>query len=245
MTVDKIREFVRKRQGEKTGNAAINRSLALLRRMFNIARADGKIQFMPVIRLLKEPPPRKGFVTRAQFETLLSKLTANLRPLVTFLYYCGVRVGEAVQIEWSQVDLHGALIRREGEQTKTSEPRVVPLPNVLVETLKQVRKKNGLEFDDTNLREEWTTAVVAAGMPGLLVHDLWRSAIRNLIAAGVPEKVAMSISGHQTRNVFDRYHIVDAADFVNAMSKLQSKQLVESKNGENLVRSLLNLSSKS
>ncbi len=100
-------------------------------------------------------------------------------------------------------------------------------------------KKEGLEFSDTNFREEWTTAVKAAGMTGLLVHDLRRSAIRNLIAAGVPEKVAMSISGHKTRAVFDRYHIIDSADVVNAMSKLQNKQLLEGKNGESLVRGLL------
>jgi integrase len=244
ITVDATRNFVRKRQDEKTGSAAINRSLALLRRMFNIARIDGKIQFMPVIRLLKEPPPRKGFVTRAQFEHLLPKLPTHLRPLITFLYYCGVRVGEAVQIEWSQVDLHGALIRLEGEQTKTSEPRIVPLPDVLIDTLKHVKKKEGLVFDDTNLREEWTKAVAAAEMPGLLVHDLRRSAIRNLIAAGVPEKVAMSISGHKTRAVFDRYHIVDATDVVNAMKKLQNKQQKEGKNGESLVRGLLSPSPK-
>jgi integrase len=92
-------------------------------------------------------------------------------------------------------------------------------------------------FGDRNLREEWTAATKAAEMPGLLVHDLRRSAIGNLIAAGVPEKVAMSISGHKTRAVFDRYHIVDTADVVSAMSKLQN--LVESKNAESLVRGLL------
>lgn len=238
ITVDKIREFVRKRQEDKTGNAAINRSLALLRRMFNIARTDGKIQFMPVVRLLKEPPPRKGFLARAQFEHLLSKLPAHLRPLVTFLYYCGVRVGEATQIEWSQVDLDAALIRLEVEQTKTSEARVVPLPDVLVQVLKKVKKKEGLVFSDRNLREEWTVATKAAEMPGLLVHDLRRSAIRNLIGAGVPENVAMSISGHKTRAVFDRYNIVDVSDVVSAMSRLQNKQLAESKNGESLVRLL-------
>ena len=213
--------------------------------MFNIARIDGKIQFMPVVRMLKEPPARKGFVTRAQFEHLLPKLPTHLRPLVTFLYYCGVRVGEAVQIEWGQVDLQAALIRLEGEQTKTSEPRIVPLPDVLIDTLRRVKKKEGLVFDDTNLREAWTDAVKAAEMPGLLVHDLRRSAIRNLIAAGVPEKVAMSISGHKTRAVFDRYHIVDETDVVNAMNKLQTKQLKEGKNGESLVRGLLNPSRKS
>jgi integrase len=207
--------------------------------MLNIARIDGKIQFMPVVRLLKEPPARKGFLERPRFENLLSKLPLHLRPLITFLYYCGVRVGEAVQIEWSQVDLQQGLIRLEGEQTKTSEARIVPLPDVLIANLKKVKHKTGLVFDDRALRDEWVKATVAAGMPGLLVHDLRRSAIRNLIAAGVPEKVAMSISGHKTRAVFDRYHIVDATDVVNAMSKLQNKQLAESKNGESLVRVLL------
>jgi len=245
INIDTIRKFIRKRQEENIGNAAINRSLAMLRRMFNIARIDGRIQVMPVVKLLKEPPARKGFLTREKFELLLGKLAVHLRPLITFLYYCGVRVGEAVQIQWTQVDLQQALIRLEVEQTKTSEARVVPLPDVLVGVLKKVKNKEGLVFDDTSLREEWKKAVVAAEMPGLRVHDLRRSAVRNLVNAGVPEKVAMTISGHKTRSVFDRYHIVDTADVVNAMSQLQNKQLTESKNGESLVRGLLSLPSKS
>lgn len=239
ITVDKIREFVRKRQGEKTGNAAINRSLALLRRMFNIARTDGKIQFMPAVRLLKEPPARKGFVELEQFETILSKLPENLRPLATFLYYCGVRVGEAKQIMWSQIDLRKALVRLEGEQTKTSEPRIIPLPDVLVSVLKDAKLKEGLVFDSQGLRDEWSKAVKAAEMPNLLIHDLRRSAIRNLIAAGVAEKVAMSISGHKTRAVFDRYHIVSTDDVVKAMQKLQNNLLTPGQNGESSVRGLL------
>src|SRR6266852_6714683 len=239
ITVDRIREFVRKRQGEKTGNAAINRSLALLRRMFNIARTDGKIQFMPVVRLLKEPPARKGFVELEQFEAVLSKLPEHLRPLTTFLYYCGVRVGEAKQIVWSQIDLKRALVRLEGEQTKTSEARIIPLPDVLVSVLKDVKLKEGLVFDCRGLRDEWSKAVKAAEIPNLLIHDLRRSAIRNLIAAGVAEKVAMSISGHKTRAVFDRYHIVSTDDVVNAMQKLQNNLLTPGQNGESSVRGLL------
>jgi integrase len=92
--------------------------------------------------------------------------------------------------------------------------------------------KQGLVFDSRALRDEWSKAVIAAEMPGLLIHDLRRSAIRNLIAAGVPEKVAMSISGHKTRSVFDRYHIVSTNDVSNAMKQIE-KSL---ENGESLVR---------
>ena len=74
---------------------------------------------------------------------------------------------------------------------------------------------------------------------GLVIHDFRRSAIKNLMKAGVNEKVAMKISGHQTRAVFDRYHIMDTEDVVDAMRRVQaavpvSKGLVP--NGEKIVK---------
>jgi integrase len=135
--------------------------------------------------------------------------------------------------------LKKALVRLEGEQTKTSEARIIPLPDVLVSVLKNVKLKEGLVFDSRGLRDEWSKAVKAAEMPNLLIHDLRRSAIRNLIAAGVAEKVAMSISGHKTRAVFDRYHIVSTDDVVKAMQKLQNNLLTPGQNGESSVRGLL------
>jgi integrase len=110
----------------------------------------------------------------------------------------------------------------------------VPLPSVLVEMLEAIEPKTGLVFNDTNLRTEWSRACAAVGLgtiqvvksdkntwhryTGLIVHDLRRSAIRNLVNAGVPEKVAMRISGHKTRAVFDRYHIVSTDDVTNAIA---------------------------
>jgi integrase len=232
ITTDAARKFARQRQGEGVGNAFINRSLAKLRRMLNIAYEDGKISSVPKIRMLKEPAARKGFLARDQFETLLAALPEKLRPLVLFLYYCGVRLGEAQQIEWAQVDLNSGLIRLEEEQAKTGEARTVPIPDVLIEMLKPMEPKEGLVFDSTNLRKAWVTACANVGLgtldkktwrySGLIVHDLRRSAIRNLIAAGVNEKVAMAISGHKTRSVFDRYHIVDSSDVLAAMRRVQA-----------------------
>lgn len=95
---------------------------------------------------------------------MLSHIPANLKPLITFLYYCGVRVGEALQIDWSQVDLPAAVMRLEGEQTKSGEARIVPLPDVLIGMLSLQEPKSGFVFDRTNLRKCWQRACVAAGL---------------------------------------------------------------------------------
>ena len=65
---------------------------------------------------------------------------------------------------------------------------------------------------------------------GLLFHDLRRSGVRNLIRVGVQQKVAMSISGHKTASVFQRYNIVDERDIMEAGRKLNEKQNLQNSN---------------
>jgi hypothetical protein len=107
---------------------------------------------------------------------------------------------------------------------------------VLVAMLKESTKAGNKVFDDTNLRKSRAKACAADGLgveepvdkagnrryTGFIIHDLRRSAIRNLVKARVPERVAMTISGHKARAVFDRYHIVDEADVLAAMKRVVS-----------------------
>jgi integrase len=209
LTTDLARSFVRKRSGEddSPGASMINHSLRCLRRMLHIAHEDGKIAVVSKIRLLKEPPARKGFLEQAKFDELLKALPSYLRPLILLLYWCGVRVGEALQIEWTQVDLKHNLIVLHEEQTKNAEPRTIPIPSPLAALLRDHEPKVGPVFDGTNLRTEWARACSAVGLgvmkemtseagwvwhkySGLKVHDLRRSAVRNLRVLGkVPEGV--------------------------------------------------------
>ncbi len=244
ITPEALQKFIAKRQEAGAENGTINRSLALLRRAFNIAREQGRIQSMPFFKMLKENAPRKGFVEEPQFRRLFDKLPEHLQPLVLFMYRTGCRLGEACKIEWSQVDLdhtddegnHRPEIRLHDHQTKSGEARILPLDEELLGMLKRSFRKDGTVFSAVNVRKAWMNACVEAGLgrfkdendrygsyAGLLIHDLRRSAVRNMIDAGVDTRTAMAVSGHKTEAVFQRYNIVNSRRVHEAMDKVQEK----------------------
>jgi integrase len=237
ITTDVIRKFIAEKQAAGAQPSTINRSLALLRRMMNIAKTENKIQVLPYFPTLKENPPRKGFIGHEQFGRLLSVLPEKLRPLIMLLYWCGCRIGEARKITWEQIDLDKRQIVMYGEQTKSGQTRILPLPDQLVDILQSVPESNrrGRVFYLGSFRRSWARACEQAGLgrriktangfpkyEGLLVHDLRRSAIRNLRESGVSETVIMVISGHKTQSVFRRYSIVSVEDLHKAMRQVQA-----------------------
>jgi integrase len=237
ITTDRLRDFVAKRKGEGAASGTINRNLSLLRRMLNLARQENKLHVVPHFPMLEEAPPRTGFVDDRQFKKLFGALPSHLKPFALFLYTTGCRSGEAATIKWSQTHLAERVIRLEGKQTKGKKPRTIPLVDLLVQMLKREKDRSGLLFPVGDFRKAWSTACVKVGLgtrvkgkknggygtyTGLIPHDLRRSAVRNMIRAGVSQSVAMSISGHKTIATFMRYDITAAQDQHAAMNRIES-----------------------
>lgn len=205
---------------EGVAAATINRRMASLRKAVRLAVRHKLAASRIEVPHLEERAPRDGFLSPADFVALASHLPDDgLRLFVRFLYATGMRIGEARQLEWRDVD--GTVLRIRGATTKNGAARTLPLAGAVAEIIAEARQRRLLSCPNIFhrdgqaiglFRKTWLTATKAAGHTGLLVHDLRRSAVRNLIRSGVPERVAMGVTGHKTRAVFDRYNIVSAAD---------------------------------
>jgi integrase len=235
-TVD-IRRYIAARQDAGAANATINRELAALKRAFSLGIEAGKLTHRPKVPMLREDNARKGFFERKQFEALRAHLPAPIQSVVTFLYVTGWRVdSEVLPLQWRQVDFAAGTVRLDPGTTKNGEGRVFPMTGELRALLEgqraytdAVQRKRGAICPHVfhrngapirTFRKVWTRACAAAGCPGMIRHDFRRTAVRNLVRAGIPERVAMTMTGHKTRAVFERYNIVSEGDLAEAARKL-------------------------
>jgi integrase len=239
-----VDKYVAKRQAENASNGTINRELGVLSRMLRLAHENGKLLRLPRIRKLKEAPPRSGFFEREQFEAVRRQLHArpDLQAAITLAFTYGWRMqSEVLTLERRNLDLDAGTLRLDPGATKNDEGRLVYLtPDVKamlaaqVERVRQLERQmgrivpalfpylKGLHRGEPirDFRKAWRTACRNAGVSGRLRHDFRRTAVRNMVNAGVPERVAMTVTGHRTRSVFDRYHIVSPADLQEAARKI-------------------------
>lgn len=231
ITPDKVRAYQSHRIDEGAANATVNREVATLGRMLSLALNAGTLSRKPKFSMLAENNVRQGFLEHGDFLKLVGSLPDHLQPLVEFLYLSGWRKGEAVKLEWRDVDLSGKVVRLRIENSKNKEARILPLTGRLWEVIQDRAKVRRLDCPSVfhhdghkigEFKKSWATACKRSGLEGTLVHDLRRCAARNLSRAGVSEAVAMEITGHKTRSMYRRYRIVDERDLREATERLQS-----------------------
>ena len=214
-----IDAYIKARQRDGAMPATINRELALLHRAFELGyRTDPPIVArVPYFPKLTEDNARIGFLKRPDYEKLLKMLPVDLRLLFVFAYHLGMRKAALLDLKWSQIDVKAGLIYLQRRKSAKHVPQAVPTYGDMPAFLEMQPRTNEYVFARggdkiRDFRCSWKNACTEAGMPELLFHDLRRSAARNLRRAGIPESVAMKITGHKTRTMFERYNIVDEED---------------------------------
>jgi integrase len=223
-------ELYARDQQETKANATVNRGLQGLRAAYRLAVKQARLSRAPHFPMLREDNVRRGFFEAEDFERFVQHLPEGLADAARFAYRTGWRRGEVVGLTWENVDRAARELRL--HTSKNGHGRVLPLVGPLWELIEKrhrarvlgcpsVFHNDGVPLGD--IRKAWSAAAKAAKLPGVLFHDLRRTAARNMVRAGVPETVAMSITGHKTRAMFDRYNITSQADQRLALERVHAK----------------------
>jgi integrase len=224
LTERRIDDYIEQRL-KKVAASTINRETQPLGQALRLAHTRQLILRVPKIRGMKETTIRQGFFEYEEVEALTAHLPDYLQDFVWFAYYCGWRKGEIAQLEWRDVDMRSRVIRLRSEVSKTADGRSLPLEGPLWDLFKRrwegrhvqwVFYRNNRPIGD--FRKAWLSACKKSGVTRIF-HDFRRSAARDMIEAGVPEKTAMEITGHKTRSMLDRYNIVNEAQKRDAVRK--------------------------
>ena len=222
----------RRRRGPPSP-ASLDLEVALLKRMCSYAVECGTMQVNPMVRvkMLRKPNVRTIKIGEGTFDKLHAIADPGLKPIILTAYDTGMRKTEILNLHWSQVDLRIGAVHLGAEDTKTNKARTVYLTSRVVQALKDIPRRLGTDFVFINpetgtrwedVRKLFRRACKKMGLDHVWLHDLRRSFVTNARRRGVPESVVMRMSGHRTRNVFDRYNIVEDEDVRNAVKVIEA-----------------------
>jgi integrase len=242
ITPRRLDDYAAARLAAGLARATVNNELSALRAGFNLAIEKGLLVVAPVFKLPDVANARAGFFEDGGFAALLLELAPDVRDLVQFLRLTGWRRDEGRLLLWASVDRDGGTLRLENARSKSKRARVFPFSLApALQALLEARwmARDGLYVFHRDraplgvgaIRSAWDRARRRAGLPGMLVHDLRRTAARDYRRAGVSEGEVMRLCGWETRAMFDRYNIIDEADLAAAVAKRFSGKQVANTEG--------------
>jgi integrase len=232
-----LNRYSTRRLDEGAAVSTVRNELNIVKRGMRLAHELGQLPKVPTFPVLVPTNVRTGFFERHELDAMLAVLPDHVRPIVLFLYHTGWRVGEALSRQWHHVDMKAGVIRLERGEMKNGQGRSFPFAehpelSAMIEAqrehTRQIERRSvqvvpwlfhrgGRQLK--GFRAAWRTACRKTGNKKI-PHDLRRTAVRNLVRTGTTERVAMKLTGHLTRSVFDRYNIVDDRDERAAVQRL-------------------------
>jgi integrase len=240
-----LENFQAKRLKEGAKPATIDQEIGKARAMVykafdnDMVGGDTIKTFKRTKRLLKPGSDvRDRVLSGKEFDSLLKHTSGHIKGVVMTGYYTGMRKGEILNLTWDRVDLQNRMIRLEAEDTKDREKRNIPICDELYSLLVSMPNRlhdsgqanhvfqfKGKPIKDirTGLKRACKKAKITYGRfvkGGFIFHDLRHTFNTNMRKAGVAESVIMRITGHSTREMFDRYNTIDESDTRQAVVQM-------------------------
>jgi len=222
-----------KRNGKPPSLGTINNDHIILKHVFSVAERRGLLMVNPA---KKVPIPdakneRDRVLSDEEWAKLYEAAASHIKPILLVAYQLGLRLGEILNLTWDRVDLQRGFIKLRGVDTKSREPRLVPLARDTQRCLIELSKVRSLSSNRVFLYEgrpigeikgAFKTARKNAGITNFRFHDLRHCAATNLRRAGVDAITAMKIVGHKSERMHRRYNNVNEADLLQAAAKLNT-----------------------
>ncbi|MEA1947713.1 MAG: site-specific integrase [Thermodesulfobacteriota bacterium] len=180
-----------------------------------------------------------GYLSPDEFKGLMKHSKGHTKTIISMGYYTGMRKGEILKLTWDKVDLASRMIRLEAKDTKDKEKRNIPICGELYKMLAAMPNRiQGSNKDNhifqynekpiTDIRSGLRKACKEEGIKygrfvkdGFIFHDLRHTFNTNMRKAGITESVIMEITGHSSREMFDRYNTIDEEDTRKAINQLE------------------------
>lgn len=222
-------DYASSRLHQGAARGTIQRERAALRLGLRLAWERGLIRAIPPIPSVRVTNERRGFFSPEEFWGLHGELREPVSDIALFAYITGWRRGEILPLRWSQVDVEAGDIRLFPGTTKNGEGRIFPFNgHRLLSAL--IRRRVGQRCgtfvfhrdgrEVLSIRREWKRACARAGVGNRLLHDLRRTAARDMVRAGVPPPTVMRIMGLKTASMLIRYAIQDQSEMRSGVTRV-------------------------
>ena len=234
-----VESYKIRRRSEKTPKGGevqpgtINRELACLKRMLNLAVQWDMLEYNQIqgVKLFKEPKGPVRFLSEEEAARLIEACNATFRPIVITALNTGMRLNEILTLTWDRVDFRNRSLSL--IQTKNDEPRQVPLNQTMAELLKEIPKRSKYVFTSKLgeryhcVKRAFQTATRNAGIENFRFHDLRHTWASHLVMSGVDLLTVKEMGGWKSLEMVQRYahlsgeHRTRAAETLDGMFRLQ------------------------